>query len=314
MPACGFVIAILVALASAPSAESQVVGKAAGTSRSQPRTFDTPQQAAEALVEAAEKFDIAELEAIFGPAGHDLIISGEPAHDEEMARAFAAEARVRMNISIDPRNRNHAILTIGNDNWPAPVPLVKSDGKWFFDAKAGRRELLYRRIGRNELDAIEICRGFVEAQKEYARQKHDGSAVNQYAQRVISTPGKRDGLAWQNPDGSWGGPVGEPIARAIEQGYSSRYQPYHGYYFNVLMGQGPAAPLGKMDFVVEGVMIGGFALIAAPAQYRVTGVKTFMVSHDGVVYQKDLGPESLAIARKIERFNPDKTWSPVNEE
>ncbi|MBO0799852.1 MAG: DUF2950 family protein, partial [Blastocatellia bacterium] len=188
IPACGFVIAILLSLVSAPSVVSQ--GKVGATSKQ--RTFDTPQQAAEALVEAAEKFDIAELEAIFGPAGHDLIISGEPAHDEEMARAFAAEARVRMNISIDPRNSNHAILTIGNDNWPAPVPLVKSDGKWFFDAKAGRRELLYRRIGRNELDAIEICRGFVEAQKEYARQKHDGSAVNQYAQRVISTPGKRD--------------------------------------------------------------------------------------------------------------------------
>jgi Protein of unknown function (DUF2950) len=191
--------------------------------------------------------------------------------------------------------------------------LYSGEGKWSFGAKAGCRELLYRWIGRNELDAIEICRGFVEAQKEYALQKHDGSSVNQYAQRIISTPGKRDGLAWQNPDGSWGGPVVEPIARAIEQGYSSKYEPYHGYYFKVLKGQGPAAPLGKMDFVVEGVMIGGFALIAAPAQYRITGVKTFMVSHDGVVYQKDLGPDTLAIARKIERFNPDKTWSPVDE-
>jgi DUF2950 family protein len=226
---------------------------------------------------------------------------------------FAAEARVRMRVSIDPRNRNRAILYLGNSNWPAPVPLVKSGGKWSFDAQAGRRELLYRRIGRNELDAIEICRGFVEAQHEYALQKHDGSNVNQYAQRIISTPGKQDGLAWQNPDGSWGGPVGEPIARAIEQGYSSKYEPYHGYYFKVLKGQGPAAPLGKLDFVVEGAMIGGFALIAAPAQYRITGVKTFMVSHDGVVYQKDLGPDTLAIARKIERFNPDKTWSPVAE-
>jgi hypothetical protein len=311
--ACGFVIAMLASPAPAPSAASQDAGKAAATSRSKQRTFDTPQQAAEALVEAAEKFDVTELEAIFGPDGHDLIITGEPARDKEMAMAFAAEARTRMSISVDPRNKNYAILSIGNDNWPAPVPLVKKGGKWLFDAKAGRRELLYRRIGRNELNAIEICRGIAEAQNEYALQKHDGSSVNQYAQRIISTPGKRDGLAWQNPDGSWGGPVGEPIARAIEHGYSTRYQPYHGYYFKFLQGQGPAAPLGEMDFVVDGVMIGGFALIAAPAQYRVTGVKTFMVSHDGVVYQKDLGPNTLEIARKIERFNPDKTWSPVDE-
>jgi DUF2950 family protein len=311
--ACGFVIAMSMSPAPAPSAASQEVGKAAATSRSQQRTFDTPQQAAEALVEAAEKFDVAELEAIFGPEGRDLIITGEPTYDKEMATAFAAEARARMSISVNPRNKNYAILSIGEDNWPAPVPLVKSGGKWFFDAKAGRRELLYRRIGRNELDAIEICRGYVEAQHEYALQKHDGSNVNQYAQRIISTPGKQNGLAWQNPDGSWGGPVGEPIALAIEHGYSSKYQPYHGYYFKVLKGQGPAAPLGKMDYVVEGAMIGGFALIAAPAQYRITGVKTFMVSQDGVVYQKDLGPNSLEIARKIERFNPDKTWSPVDE-
>jgi Protein of unknown function (DUF2950) len=309
--ACGLVIAI--SISPAPSAVAQDAGKAAATSQSKQRTFDTPQQAAEALVEAAEKFDVAVLEAIFGPDGHDLILTGEPALDKEMATAFAAEARARMKISVNPRNRNYAILSIGNDNWPAPVPLVKTGGKWAFDAKAGRRELLYRRIGRNELDAIEICRGYVEAQKEYALQKHDGSSVNQYAQRIISTPGKRDGLAWQNPDGSWGGPVGEPIARAIEHGYSSKYEPYHGYYFKVLKGQGPAAPLGKMDFVVEGAMIGGFALIAAPAQYRITGVKTFMVSHDGVVYQKDLGPNTLEIARNIERFNPDKTWSPVDK-
>jgi Protein of unknown function (DUF2950) len=310
--ACGFVIAMLVSPAPTPSAASQDVDKAAATSRSKQRTFDTPQQAAEALVEAAEKFDVAELNAIFGPDGHDLIVTGEPARDKEMTTAFAAEARARMSISVNPRNRNYAILSIGNDNWPAPVPLVKSGGKWSFDAKTGRRELLYRRIGRNELDAIEICRGYVEAQNDYALEKHEGSPVNQYAQRIISTTGKQDGLAWRNPDGSIGGPIGEEIARAIEQGYSSKYEPYHGYYFKVLKGQGPAAPLGEMDYVVDGVMIGGFALIAAPARYRVTGVKTFMVSQDGVVYQKDLGPNSLDIAKNIERFNPDKTWTPVN--
>jgi hypothetical protein len=283
-------------------------------SQTKPKTFDTPEQAAETLVAAAEKFDVAALEAIFGSAGHDLIVTGETVRDKETAAAFAAQARAKMAVAVDPNNKNRAILSIGNDDWPSPVPLVKSGGKWIFDAKSGRQEILYRRIGRNELDAIQICHGYVEAQHEYALQKREGYDVNQYAQRIISTPGKQDGLAWKNPDGSWGGPIGENIANAIELGYSSRSDPYHGYHFKVLKGQGPAAPLGELDYVVKGVMIGGFALIAAPAQYRITGVKTFMVSQDGVVYQKDLGPNSLEIAKKIERFNPDKTWDPVEEE
>jgi hypothetical protein len=151
----------------------------------------------------------------------------------------------------------------------------------------------------------------VKAQDEYALKKREGYAVNQYAQRIISSPGTQDGLAWQNPDGTWGGPLGEQAARAIEQGYTSRAVPYHGYYFKILKGQGPAAPLGQMDFVVEGVMIGGFALVAAPAEYRLTGVKTFIVSYDGVVYQKDLGPVTLDEFKKMELFNPDKSWTPV---
>jgi len=146
----------------------------------------------------------------------------------------------------------------------------------------------------------------VDVQKEYSLQAHDG--VNQYAQRIISTPGKQDGLAWKNDDGTWAGPVGEGIAKALEQGYSSKAEPYHGYYFKILKGQGPAAPLGRIDFVVKGIMIGGFALVAVPAEYRVTGVKTFIVSHDGIVYEKDLGPDSLNIAKEMELYNPDKTW------
>ncbi len=176
------------------------------------------------------------------------------------------------------------------------------------------RECGNRRIGTNELDAIAICRGFVEAQDEYAAEKHDDSKVNQYAQRIISTPGKHDGLAWKNPDGSWGGPVGENIADALDQGYSDKIKPYHGYYFKVLKGQGPAAPMGQMDFVVEGVMIGGFALAAAPAQHRVTGVETFMVGPDGVVYQKDLGRETLKVFASMDRYNPDKTWKPTDDQ
>jgi hypothetical protein len=183
--------------------------------------------------------------------------------------------------------------------------------KWFFDGKAGRQELLYRRIGANELDAIAVCRGYVEAQDEYALEPRTGYDVNQYAQKIISTPGTQDGLAWQDSDGTWGGPIGKNVARAIEQGYTPGSNPYHGYFFKILKGQGPAAPLGEMDFVVKGMMIGGFALVAAPAEYKVTGVRTFMVSHDGVVYEKDLGPKTLDEFKKMERFNPDSSWTPV---
>jgi hypothetical protein len=277
------------------------------------RTFDTPQQAADALVAAAEKFDEDALEEIFGPGGDDIYLSGEYPQDRKRAADFAAEAREKKSVSVDPKKENRAFLLVGNEDWPFPVPIVKSGAKWTFDSKAGRQELLYRRIGSNELDAIDICRGYVEAQHEYALEKREGYDVNQYAQRIISTAGKQDGLAWQNSDGSWGGPIGEKIARAIEQGYSLSAEPYHGYFFKILKGQGPAAPLGEMDFLVKGVMIGGFALIAAPAEYGVSGVKSFIVSHDGVVYEKDFGSASLNEFIKMERFNPDRSWTPVLE-
>ena len=228
--------------------------------------------------------------------------------------AFAAKAKEKSNIGTDPKNPNRAILTVGNDDFPVPIPIVKQKGKWVFDMKAGRQEILNRRIGTNELDAITICRGFVEAQEEYAQEKHDDAKVNQYAQRIISTPGKHDGLAWKNSDGTWGGPVGEGIARALEQGYSKQGEPFHGYYFKVLKGQGPAAPKGEMDFVMEGAMIGGFALAAAPAQYRVTGVKTFQVGPSGIVYEKDLGPDTLKVFETMDRYNPDKTWKATNDD
>jgi hypothetical protein len=276
-------------------------------------TFATPEQAADAFIEAAEKFDVVALEQIFGPKGDDIVITAEPPRDKEIAKTFAELAREKKSVSVDPKNKNLALLLIGKDDWPFSVPIIKKNGKWLFDTEAGRRELIYRRIGGNELDAIEICHGFVEAQEEYALEKHDESNVNQYAQRIISSAGKHDGLAWQNPDGTWDGPIGENVAKAIEKGYTEGL-PYHGYFFKVLKGQGPAAPLGQMDFVVKGVMIGGYALAAAPAQYGVTGVKTFMVSHDGVVYEKDFGSNTAEEFKKLERFNPDKTWNPVNEE
>jgi hypothetical protein len=277
-----------------------------------PKSFATPDEAANALIEAADKFDVAAIEQIFGTAGKDLVVTSEPAQDKEAAKTFVELAREKKEISIDPKNKNRAVIEIGKDDWPFAIPLVKKGGQWSFDPVAGRQEIMYRRIGDNELDAIEICHGFVESQEDYAEEKHDGAIVNQYAQRIISSPGKQDGLAWQNADGTWGGPIGENAAKALADGYTAG-QSYHGYYFKVLKGQGPAAPLGKMDYVVKGAMIGGFALAAAPAKYGETGVKTFMVSNDGVVYEKDFGPNTLEEFRKMEVFNPDKTWSPVEE-
>jgi hypothetical protein len=278
------------------------------------KAFDTPEQAAQALIQAARTFDVPALMEILGPSAQDLVSSEDTVNDKKRAVAFATLADEKQSISPDPKNPNRATLSVGNEDWPLPIPIVKRDGKWYYDSKAGHQEVLFRRIGENELDAILVCRGFVEAQHEYALDKHDGSEVNQYAQRIISTPGKQDGLAWQNADGSWGGPVGETVAKALAEGYSPNSQPFHGYYFKVLKGQGPAAPLGQMNFVVEGVMIGGFALAAAPAQYGVTGVQTFIVSHDGIVYQKDLGPDTLKIFQNMELYNPDKTWHRTDDE
>ncbi len=278
------------------------------------KTFPSAEAAAEALVSAAETFDVLALKAIFGPEGIDLVVTEDAVQDKNQATQFAATAREKLVVATDPKNAKKATLIAGKGEWPLPIPIVKAGSAWRFDTVAGRREVLLRRIGRNELDAIQVCRGFVEAQHEYASQRRDGARVNQYAQKIVSTPGKQDGLAWQNPDGTWGGPVGEPIARAIAEGYRDKYEPYHGYYFKVLKGQGPRAPLGELDFVVQGVMIGGFALVAAPADYEKTGVKTFLVSHDGVVWEKDLGPKTVEAFRAMERFDPDKTWSPVLED
>jgi hypothetical protein len=308
---CAAALACLLAQPVGATAKSTT--KTTSTAAAKPRTFDTPQEAARALIKAADTWDVPTLKAIFGSDGQDIILTGETAGDRQRAATFAALAGEKRKVVIDPHNKNRAILSVGKRDWPMPVPIVRKGGKWHFDASAGRREILYRRIGQNELDAIQICRGYVEAQHDYALQKREGSRVNQYAQRIISTPGKKDGLAWKNPDGSWGGPISERIAKAIQLGYTTQGQPYHGYLFKVLKGQGPAAPHGQMDFVVKGVMIGGFALVAAPAQYRVTGVKTFIVSHDGVVYQKDLGTATAKAFQQMQRYNPDKSWHPVPE-
>jgi Protein of unknown function (DUF2950) len=252
------------------------------------KQFDTPKQAADALIQVAANFDVAAAKEILGPDGDDLISSEDPVMDKNRATEFANKAKEKTSVDIDKQNPNHAILMVGKDDFPLPIPIVKQKGKWFFDTKVGREEILNRRVGANELNAIAICRGIVEAQHEYAQEKHDDSKVNQYAQHVLSTPGKHDGLAWKNPDGTWGGPVGEEVAKALEEGYSEkRGQPYHGYYFKVLKGQGPDAPMGEMDF---------------------------MVGPDGVVYEKDLGPDTLKTFQSMDRYNPDKTWEVTQDD
>ena len=306
----GIVCALLIAPAlDAAEPEAPAAKKSPAAVRQ--RTFESARGAADALISAAARFDVPALKEILGPDGADLVATKDPVQDKKVIEGFAARAREKNEVVPDAKNPNLAILSIGAEDWPAPIPIVRKRGKWLFDSKAGRQEILFRRIGSNELNAIEACRNFVEAQHEYASKKRDGSPVNQYAQKIVSTPGKQDGLAWKNPDGTPGGPLGEELALAIAEGYSKKSEPVHGYYFKVLKGQGPAAPLGAMDFVVKGVMIGGFALVAAPADYRVSGVKTFIVSHEGVVYEKDLGPKTLETFRAMERYNPDKSWSPV---
>ncbi len=290
---------------SASSSQAPVAQAARG------EAFDSPQKAADALIAAAAKFDETALVEIFGPDGEDVVFTGELPQDRQRAADFAAEAQEKTSVSVDPKTGSRAFVLVGNEEWPFPVPIVKSGSKWYFDSKAGRQEMLYRRIGSNELSAIDICEGYVEAQDDFAVRRRDEYAVSQYAQNIIAPAGTNDGLAWQEADGSWNGPIGEKIARAIQQGYDLNSEPYHGYYFKILKGQGPAAPLGRMDYVVGGVMIGGFALVAAPAEYRETGVKTFIVSNDGVVYQKDFGPATLDEFKKMELFNPDRSWTPT---
>jgi hypothetical protein len=288
--------------------------KEAASQQTTQKGFDAAQQAADALIQAAEAFDVPALKEILGPGSEDLVSSEDAVQDKNRATEFVAKAKEKHSVEVDAKNPNSATLLIGNEDWPLPIPIVKRSGKWYFDTKAGREVILLRRIGANELDVLEICRGFVEAEQDYAVEKHDNATVNQYAQKMISTPGKQDGLAWKNPDGTWGGPLGEEVAQALEQGYSDKTQPYHGYYFKVLKGQGPAAPLGEIDFMVGGAMIGGFALAAAPAEYGVTGVQTFIISHNDIVYEKDLGPDTLKEFKSMERYNPDKTWKATEDE
>jgi hypothetical protein len=276
------------------------------------KAFPTPEAAAEALVASAEQFNVPALREILGSEGEDIIASKDTVLDRANTIAWAKEARTKMRLERDSTGKV-VTVDVGADDWPLPMPIVADGDQWRFDAGAGRDEILRRRVGRNELDAIQICRGYVEAQKQYSLVKHDGAIVNQYAQRIISTPGKQDGLAWRTKDGKWAGPVSEGIAEAVADGYTIKPAPFHGYLFKVLKGQGPAAPMGEMDFVVEGAMIGGFALVAAPVDYAVTGIQTFIVSHNGIVYEKDFGDDTPKAFEAMVRYNPDSTWTVVPE-
>ena len=277
------------------------------------KAFDTPEQAAEALIAAAAADDVPAMLAIVGPEGKDLIVSADAVQDKKGRAEFVRLAREKTTVEKDPDDPRRATLSVGEYGWPGPVPIVETNGKWSFDAKQGRDEILDRKIGSNELDAIAVCRGFAEAQQEYAAVDRDGDGVTEYAQRILSTPGKKDGLYWKNAEGEEISPIGEGVARALAEGYR-RTDPYHGYNFRVLTAQGPGAPLGAMDFVIQGNMIGGFALVAWPAQYRVTGVQTFLVGYDGVVYQQDLGPETAKAASGIRLYDPGKGWTVTEDE
>src|ERR1019366_7832637 len=273
------------------------------------RTFATPQEAVQATIDAAERNDTAALLQLFGPEGKDIVESGDPAEDKDLRTEFARSAHEKLQIDRDPFRPDRVEFTVGEQEWPFPVPVVLRSGRWQLDSASGRIEILARRIGRNELNAMEVCRGYAEAQMEYAAGARDGDRVLKYAQKIASTPGKQDGLYAEGVPDSL---VSRTFAAAANQSAESKKpEPYHGYYFRVLRSQGPDAAGGAFDYVVKGKMIGGFALIAWPAEYGVSGIRTLLINHEGLVYEKDLGAATAIAARQMTRLNPDKSWRPV---
>lgn len=270
--------------------------------------FDTPENAVKALVTAAKDGSREKLLDILGPDGEDVISSGDDVADRNARDSFIAGYDEKH--SLEPDGEDKTILVMGDEDWPFPIPIVKKDGKWAFDSAAGLEEILLRRIGRNELAAIQSSLAYVVAQNDYAALDVDGKNPPPYAQRIVSTPGQKDGLYWPAAEGENQSPLGELFAVAAAEGYKPGEKPipYHGYYYRVLTRQGAGADGGAYDYVVDGRMIGGFALLAYPAQYGNSGIMTFMVNQDGVVYQKDLGPKTERLAREIDIFAPDSTW------
>lgn len=276
--------------------------------------FKSPEDAFKALTEAAKTNDIKELLAIFGPRGKDLISSGDAVADRAARERFvkaAAEA-----VKFSRLDENTVLPVIGKDACSFPIPIVKSGAEWVFATEDGKQEIINRRIGKNELNTIQVAKEYVDAQREYAGKGRNGDGVLQYAQRFISQKGKKDGLYWEAASGEEMSPLGPLFGRATEEGYTPRKtgekrKPYHGYFFNILKSQGRNAPGGEKDYVVNGKMTAGFGLLAYPAEYGVSGIMIFIVNEEGIIYEKDLGPKTEEVAKTISKYDPDKTWKKV---
>jgi len=277
-------------------------------------TFATPEEAITALATAAEKHDVAELGRLFGPGTADLLSSGDEVEDRAARDGFLK--RFKEKHALVSGGPNDLMLQVGEDDWPLPIPLVKENGKWHFDGAAGADKIIRQRIGGNELHTIDVMHGYVAAQEEYASKGRDGAPKGIYAQKLRSDPGKQNGLYWEVPEGQPQSPAGPFLAQASAEGYGGRgtQAPYHGYLYRPLLSQGEAATGGARDYLVNGKLTKGFALIAYPAEYGSSGIMTFMVNQDGLVWQKDLGDDTEVAATAITNFNPDSTWTPIPPE
>jgi hypothetical protein len=277
------------------------------------KSFASPEAGITALVDAIKVNDQPRLRALLGPHGKKLISSGDTVADQQNREAFI-KAYGEANKLVFEGDRQ-AVLVIGQDEWPMPIPLVKSSAGWRFDTPQGEKEILARRIGRNELSAIQVCLAIVDAAHEYAALDVDGDGIPEYAQQFVSTPGKHDGLYWQTKAGEPRSPLGPLLAAATKEGYTNSLTrplaPYHGYFYRILTRQGKDAPDGAHDYLIKGHMIGGFALIAYPARYGASGIMSFLINQDGVLYEQNLGKNTAAIASKMTIFNPDASWRQI---
>jgi Protein of unknown function (DUF2950) len=276
-------------------------------------SFATPDEAVSALVAALEKGDAATLGRLLGPGADDVISSGDPVADKSDRDSFVASYREKHELVADGENKR--VLQVGANDWPVPVPVVQKDGRWYLDGAEGADEIIYRRVGENELGAIAVARGYVDAQLEYASSARDGNPAGVYAQKLLSDPDRQNGLYWPTADGEAPSPAGPFVASAGAEGYRAGAEgqrvPYHGYYYRSLYGQGEAANGGAMAYFEDGLLVQGFALIAWPADYGASGVKTFIVNQDGVVWEKDLGEDTATVVEGIQDFNPDDSWTPL---
>src|SRR6516225_9812793 len=272
--------------------------------------FKTAEAAVEALVAAARSGDRRTVLSILGPGSQEIVSSGDPVSDDNIKQEFLAAYDAQHRIVAE--TGKPSVLVMGQNDWPFPIPLVQKDGQWTFDTAAGREEILARRIGRNELGAIKASLAYFDAQNEYADMFKDKTGQAVYAQKIVRSPGKKDGLYWPTSGSEPDSPLGEAVAGATQQGYRvGSGEPYHGYYYKILTGQGPNAPGGAVEYVVRGNMIGGFGLVAYPAEYGNSGIMTFIINNDGDVFEKDLGPRTGRIAARMSEFNPDHTWRKV---